>query len=300
MDLNQAYYFVHVVEKKGFTAASKALGIPKSRLSRQVQSLEQALETRLMHRNSRHLTLTEDGASYYRHAKAALECMAAAEAAVRRNSDILTGVATLSCSIGVAQSALSQLLPQFMIENPRVVVRLQVSNDFVDMLQEGVDLAVRGHSRLLPDSDYIQRRLATVPWRLFASPDYAARMGEIVTPTDLDGHPGLALGWRPGGDVWSLQNTAGTAASIPYAARLRCDDMTTLKAAAAAGLGIVALPAYVCREEIERKTLTTLLPDWTAGSPELSLLMPSRLGAPPQVEALAAFLRQKFPAAVES
>ena len=295
MDLNQAYYLVNVVEKQGFSAAARTLGIPKSRISRQVKTLEETLGTRLLNRDSRQMSLTEAGEAYYRHAKMALDCMVAAEAAVRKDRDALEGTVTLSCSVGVAQFALSRILPHFLAENPRVVLRLQASNDYADMIGDGIDLAIRGHARLLPDSGLIQRRITETPWHLFGSSGVAQQIGEKASPADLDGQPGLALGWRPGGNSWSLQGPGGSAASVPYAARLRSDDMFTLKQAAAAGLGVVALPAYVCTEDVAAGRLSRLLPDWTAGLPEISLLMHERRGNPPQVDALAAFLRRELP-----
>ncbi|MDD9729153.1 LysR substrate-binding domain-containing protein [Mameliella sp. AT18] len=299
MDLNQAYYLVQVVEKQGFSAAARTLGIPKSRISRQVKSLEETLGTRLLNRDSRQMSLTEAGEAYYRHARMALECMLAAEAAVRKDKDALEGTVTLSSSVGVAQFALSRILPRFLDENPRVVLRLQASNDFADMIGDGIDLAIRGHVRLLPDSGLIQRRIADVPWHLFGSPGLAQQLGRGASPTDLEGQPGLALGWRPGGSSWSLQGPGGSSASVPFAARMRSDDMVSLKEAAAAGLGVVALPAYVCAEEVAAGRLCRLLPDWVAGLPEISLLMHERRGNPPQVDALADFLRRELPAVME-
>lgn len=295
MDLNQAYYLVHVVEKQGFSAAARTLGIPKSRISRQVKTLEEVLGTRLLNRDSRHMSLTEAGEAYYRHAKMALDCMAAAEAAVRQDTDVLEGTVTLSCSVGVAQFALGRILPRFLAENPRVVLRLQASNDYADMIGDGIDLAIRGHAKLLPDSGLIQRRITEVPWHLFAAPDIAKRLDASASPTDLDGEPALALGWRPGGNSWSLVGPGGSTASVPYAVRLRSDDMSTLKQAAANGLGVVALSAYVCAEDISLGRLGRVLPHWTAGSPEISLLMHERRGNPPQVDALATFLIRHLP-----
>lgn len=295
MDLNQAYYLVHVVEKQGFSAAARTLGIPKSRISRHVKNLEDDLGTRLLNRDSRHMALTEAGEAYYRHARMALECMVAAEAAVRRDKDALEGTVTLSCSVGVAQYALSHLLPRFLADNPRVVLRLQASNDYADLIGDGIDLAIRGHVKLLPDSGLIQRRITDVPWCLFGSPGLTHLIGASASPTDLDGQPGLALGWRPGASAWSLQGPDGSTASVPFAVRMRSDDMVTLKQAAAAGLGVVALPAYVCAEDVAAGRLSRLLPEWTAGLPEISLLMHERRGNPPQVDALAAFLRRELP-----
>lgn len=295
MDLNQAYYLVHVVDKRGFSAAARTLGIPKSRISRQVKALEETLGTRLLLRDSRQMSLTEAGDAYYRHAKMALECMAAAETAVRKDKDALEGTVTLSCSVGVSQFALGRVLPRFLAKNPRVIVQIQASNDFSDLISDGIDLAIRGHFKLLPDSGLIHRRLTKVPWYLFASPSIAQQIGPLSAPTDLDGLPGLTLGWRPGGNSWSLQGPDGTIASVPFAARLRSDDMVILKQAAAAGLGVVALPAYTCIEDVAAGRLIRLLPKWNAGLPEVSLLMHGRRGNPPQVDALAEFLRREMP-----
>ncbi|MGG7565820.1 LysR substrate-binding domain-containing protein [Rhodovulum sp. DZ06] len=295
MDLNPAWHLVQVVEKQGFSAAARALGVPKSRLSRQVKALEDSLGVRLLNRNSRRMSLTEAGEAYYRHARKALDCMASAEAAARGDGRALEGAATLSCSVGVAQFALAPILPRFLAEHPRVALRLQASNAFADLVGDGVDLALRGHLKLLPDSGLIQRRIATVPWGLYGAPALAQRLGPGATPADLEGLPGLALGWRPGGDAWSLQGPDGTGASAPYAARMRSDDMVSLKQAAAAGLGVAALPRYVCAEDVAAGRLGRILPDWTAGTPEISLLMHERRGNPPQVDALAGFLVRELP-----
>lgn len=241
------------------------------------------------------MSLTEAGEAYYRHAKMALECMVAAEAAVRKDKDALEGTVTLSCSVGVAQFALSRIVPRFLAEHPRVVLRLQASNDYADLITDGIDLAIRGHARLLPDSGLIQQRITDVPWHLFGSLGLAKHLGASASPTDLEGQPGLALGWRPGSSAWSLEGPGGSTASVPYPVRMRCDDMVSLKQAAAAGLGVVALPAYVCAGDVAAGRLSRLLPEWTAGLAEISLLMHKRRGNPPQVNAFAAFLRRELP-----
>ncbi|QJF51114.1 LysR substrate-binding domain-containing protein [Roseobacter ponti] len=179
--------------------------------------------------------------------------------------------------------------------NLRVVLRLQASNDYADLITDGIDLAIRGHEKLLPDSGLIQRRITEVPWHLFGPPGLAQHLGNSASPTDFDSQPGLALGWRPGSSAWSLEGLGRSTASVPYAIRMRCDDMVSLKEAAAAGLGVVALPAYVCAEDVAAGRLSRLLPDWTAGLPEISLLAHERWGNPPQVDAIAAFLRLELP-----
>lgn len=295
MDLNQAWHFVQVVDKGGFSAAARVLGVPKSRLSRQVKALEERLDMRLLRRDSRRMSLTEAGEAYYRHARMAMDGVAAAEAAARRDGRTLEGAVVLSCSAGVAQFALGRILPRFLTAHPRVVLRLQASNDFADLIGDGVDLAIRAHTRLLPDSGLIQRRITRVPWGLHGAPALAQRLGPLASPTDLDGLPGLALGWRPGADAWSLKGPDGRSASVPFAARMRSDDMVCLKQAAAAGLGVAALPGYVCAGDVAAGRLIRLLPEWTAGTPEISLMTHGRRGNPPQVDALADFLLRELP-----
>jgi len=298
MDLNDYLYFVHVVEKRGFTAASRSLGVPKSRLSRHVTQLEERLDVRLIQRTSRQFVVTEVGESFYRRARAAIDEVEAAEAEVRRKTRGLTGQVRLSCSVGVAQFALHDIVTRFLVEHPGVDVINNVTNRTVDLVESGLDIAIRGHAGPLPDSGLVQRRLAETPWFLFAGPRYLERAQTPKTPEELEGHSGLKAGWKPESGTWSLRGPSDVRATIPFDPRLCCDDMLTLKQAAVAGLGIVALPGYVCRPDVESGRLVRLLPEWTALDANLSLLMPSRRGVLPAVKALADFLVDEVPAAV--
>ena len=298
MDLNDYFYFVHVVEKRGFAPAGRALGVPKSRLSRHIRQLEEHLGARLIQRTSRRFTITDAGNAFYRHARAALNEVAAAEAAVRRQANTLSGTVRLSCSVGVAQFAISPALSRFMAANPKVKIVQQVTNQTVDLVEAGIDMAIRGHADPLPPSSLIQSRLAPVVWHLFAGPSYLDSAGTPARPEDLETHTGLKLGWRPETGNWSLRGPGDTHVSIPFTPLLCSDDMVTLKQCAADGQGIVALPAYVCREDVARGKLVRVLPDWTAGDAQLSLLTPSRRGHPPAVKALSAFLRDHVPGIV--
>ncbi|MFC6633723.1 LysR substrate-binding domain-containing protein [Microbulbifer taiwanensis] len=298
IDLNDYFYFVHVVEKRGFSAAAKALDMPKSRLSRHIRQLEERLQTRLIQRTSRQFTVTDIGDEFYRYARNVVDEMEAAEAAVDRQRNQISGQVRISCSVGMAHFALRQLLSRFLLENPNVTVQQQVTNASVDLIGEGVDLALRGHMAPLPDSSLIQKPLARVQWHLFAGPAYIEGCGAPAQPEDLCRHRGLKVGWRPAAGLWSLQNSAGLTATVPFSPQLCSDDMNTLKQAASDGLGIVALPSYCCREEIKSGQLIRVLPDWIANSADISLLMPSRKGLAPAVRALADFLGREFPAAV--
>ncbi len=294
MDLNDYYYFVHVVEKGGFTRAADALGIPKSRLSRHIAQLEQHLDAILIQRTTRQSRLTELGEVFYQHARAAVDQAELAEAALKRKKNTLSGKVSLSCSVGVAQFLLKALLARFLADNPQVTVLQQVTNQTVDLVAAGIDMAIRGHTDPLPDSTLIQRPLAVVEWNLFASPDYLPGERTMTTPSDLVNQPALVLGWQAAGDRWRLEHRSGEQRTVQIAPRLMSDDMATLKQAAAEGLGIVALPAYTCRNELASGRLARVLPEWHVGRANLNLVMPRRRGLAAPVVALQAFLQAEL------
>jgi len=295
MDMNGYFFFVHVVEKKGFASAGRALNIPKSRLSRHISQLEERRGVRLIQRTSRQFKVTDIGEVIYQHARKAVDEIEAVSATLEQNSNVLTGKVRVSCSVGMAQFTLSQLLIRFLSTHPKVEVVQQVTNQTVDLIESGVDIAVRAHAEPLPDSTLIQRRLASVTWGLLASPSYLDHAGIPMSPDELDGHIGLKLGWQPETGHWLLRDANGSTFSKPYQPRLCSEDMVTLKQAASAGLGIVGLPLYTCREELRTKRLVRVLPEWTAGNAEISLLMPSRHGVAPAVSLFASFLREELP-----
>jgi DNA-binding transcriptional LysR family regulator len=294
IDLNDYFYFVHVVEKGGFTRAAEALGIPKSRLSRHIMQLEERLEAILIQRTTRQFRITELGEVFYQHARAAIDQVELAEASLKRKKNTLSGNVTLSCSVGVAQFALKELVARFLKDNPQVTVLQQVTNQNIDLVASGIDMSIRGHMDSLPDSTLIQRLLAVVEWNLFASPDYPHNEKPIAVPLDLVNHQTLALGWQAPGDRWRLEHKSGTKADIQIAPRLKSEDMATLKEAAIEGLGIVSLPAYTCRNELASGQLVKVLPEWHAGQANLSLVIPRRRGFAAPVEALRKFLQAEL------
>ena len=299
MDLNDYLYFVHVVDQGGFTAAGRFLDVPKSRLSRHVQQLEDRLGARLIQRTSRQFVVTAVGQVFYRHAREALDAVEAAEAEVKRKTNTLSGQVRLSCSVGMAQFALAELVADFLVDHPKIDVIQHVTNERVDLVEAGIDIALRGHASLLPDSSLIQRRVARTPWYLFAGPAYFERADVPRNPEELEGHSGLKVAWKPELGQWSLRGPDDRRVSISFQPRLCSDDMSTLKRAAAAGLGIVALPGYVCRRDVEAGDLVRVLPDWIAADAQLSTLMPTRRGLLPAVKAFADYLHSELPRFVE-
>ncbi len=290
IDLNDYYYFVHVVEKRGFTPAANALNMPKSRLSRHVSKLEERLDIKLIQRTSRQFKVTDTGQVFYQHARALLDEMEAAEAAIESRKASLNGRIAMSCSLGVAHFAIKDLVVKFLKENPKVELVQQVTNQNIDLVAAGIDIAIRGHVEALPDSSIIQRSLSTFSWHLFASPGYLTKTGTPKTPYDLFKRQSLKVGWQPAVGHWTLQNKQGVKTTIPYQPQLCSDDMSTLKDAAIAGLGIVSLPNYTCRAEIDNGSLVKVLPDWISGKAQLSLLTPSRITQSPVTRSFGDYL----------
>lgn len=297
-DLNDLLYFVRVVDGGGFARASRVLHVPKSSLSRRIRALEARLGTRLIHRTSRSFHVTPAGREVYRHALGMLVEAEAAQDAVKRWLAEPAGAIRFTCSIGIARY-MSGLVSRFLLAHPKIDVVQHVTNRFVDLLEEGLDVGVRAHTGPLPDSALVQRSLGRTPWHLFAAPEHLDRHGSPLEPSGLGGRPGLVLGSRNDEPVWRLSSADGAVTRVPFLRRLASDDLETLKHAAVAGLGILAAPGYACRAETEAGLLRRVLPAWAAGHASITLLMPSRRGLLPSVRAFADFLATEFPRIVE-
>jgi len=220
------------------------------------------------------------------------------ERTLKREKNTLSGNVTLSCSVGVAQFAIKEIVAGFLADNPLVTVSQQVTNQSVDLVASGIDLSIRGHTGLLPDSTLVQRKLATVEWYLFCAVGYQQANGAIDRPEHLADQPTLALGWQSSRGTWSLESYLGERVEIGITPRLKSEDMVTLKEAAMRGLGVVALPAYTCRREVYEGRLERVLSDWHAGVAQLSFVQPSRRGVSPAVEALRDYLQANVPSFV--
>lgn len=292
LNLNDLVLFVAAVENGGFAAASRRLGLPKSTISKRVAELEDALSTRLIHRTSRSFTLTELGRDFYDHARAALIEAEAAEAIVRRRQAEPSGTVRISASVPVAQLDLAAHLPRLARAYPKVRVELDVTDRFVDVLQEGVDIAVRSHFAPLPDSGLVQRQLLVEPIILVAAPGYIDLHGMPQSPAELQDHLGLLT--APSAGVWQLFDAHGQRAEMSPQQAMVANESVVLIAAAIAALGVVCLPERMCRDAIAASHLVRVLPAWNAGTVTTSLVMPHRRGQLPAVRATVEFLVECF------
>lgn len=292
LNLNDLVFFVAAVEQGGFAAASRRLGLPKSTISKRVAMLEDELAVRLIHRTSRSFTLTELGRDFYEHAHAALIEAEAAEAIVRRHQAEPSGTVRITASIPVAQLYLAEALPQLARRYPKVRLQLDVTDRFVDVQQEGFDIAIRSHFAPLPDSGLVQRQLLVEPIILVASPAYLEQHDAPLSPADLQHHDGLLTGASAA--TWTLLHPSGEREQAKPRPIMVANESTVLAHAAIAGLGITCLPERTCLEALSSASLVRVLPQWNAGTVTTTLVMPHRRGQLPGVRATVEFLVERF------
>jgi DNA-binding transcriptional LysR family regulator len=297
LDLNDFFYFVQVVDRRGFTAAGRVLRIPKSTLSHRIQRLETELGVRLLNRTSRQFAMTDAGEEFYRHAVVMLRDAELAESAIRHRLTEPTGTVRCTAATATMQFAMSDIVADFLLRYPKVSVLAHATDRNVDIVGENYDVAIRAHSDPLPDSTLVQRALTPAPWLLFAGSAYLDANGTPKTPEDLRNHPSLFMMRTGVAPVWRLRHSSEPKdeVAIPLTPRLMCDDMIALKQAAIAGLGVVALPGYVCREEVRSGTLRQVAPAWLAGDSTITALIPYRRGLLPSVRAFIDHLSAELP-----
>jgi DNA-binding transcriptional LysR family regulator len=240
--------------------------------------------------------MTDAGEEFYRHALLMLHEAEEAESAIRHRLSEPTG--TVRCTAGVAtmQFAMRGIVGDFLVSYPKVNVVAHPTDEYVDIVGENYDVAIRAHSDPLSDSSLVQRALSPAPWFLFAGAAYVDAKGPLDRPDDLGKHPSLFMmraGVKP---VWRLRRLNGRKeVVVPLTPRLLIDDMLSLKEAAIAGLGVVALPGYVCRDDVHSGALRKVLPGWIAGDSTLTALIPYRQGLLPSVRAFIEHLAAEFP-----
>lgn len=298
-DLNDLFYFAQVVDHQGFAPASRALGIPKSKLSRRIGVLEERLGTRLIQRSTRHFSVTEIGQSYYGHCKAMLVEADAAQQAVDLTHSEPQGIVRLTCPVALLHARIGAMVAEFMAAYPRVIVHLEATNRSVDVIAERIDVAIRVRVPPLRDSDLVMRTLARRAWCLVASPALLAGRGVPAVPADVAALPTLDLGPPQPAHSWQLQGPDGASTEIRHNPRLVTDDMLALRLAALAGVGAVALPNMVVEEALMQGRLVMLVPQWRPKGGVIHAVYPSRRGLLPAVRALIDFLALRFEQIVE-
>lgn len=288
-DFNDLVFFAKVVEHQGFSAASRQLGVPKSRLSRRVSLLEERLGVRLLQRSSRRLSLTSVGQLFYERCQAMIALGESAHEVIQQAVSQPQGPLRVSSPITLAQFWLTPLLPAFMRAYPRVRLVLTVSNRRVDPLEEHMDVVLRVRRPPFDDSSLVVRQLGTTHDVPVASPSLFAARGDPEGVQALADWPTLSLPAEGERHVWLLRRGTETA-ELAHEPRLVTDDMFALKHAAVEGMGVALLPEIMCRDELNDGSLKRVLPEWGCTESEIQAVFPTRRGMLPAVRALVDFL----------
>lgn len=296
IDLNDLLLFAKVVEHGGFSQAGRALGVQKAKLSRRIAQLEERLGVRLIQRTTRSFSVTEAGRDYYRHCQAMMVEAEAAEESVVLSKSEPRGTIRVTCPVTLLHSQVAGMIADYMVLHPQVRILLEASHRRVDLVAEGIDIALRVRAPPLEDSDLVVRVLAERGWTMVGSPGLIERVGLPVAPGDLSRLPTVDLESRHPVHTWALFTEQGAAIEVCHQPRLATDDMILLKKAAVAGIGFLMLPSMVLTDEVREGLLVPVLPQWRRRTNLIHAVYPSRRGLLPSVRTLIEFLVQRFEA----
>ncbi|MDB5964181.1 MAG: transcriptional regulator, LysR family [Polaromonas sp.] len=289
-DLNDMLYFAEVAERGGFAAASRALGVPKSRLSRRVAELEARLGVRLLQRTTRKLSLTEVGEVYLGHCSAMRdEALSASEAVLQMQVEP-RGTLRITCPVTLAQSTMGYLVPRYLAQHPHVRLDMRVTNRVIDLVEEGIDIALRVRGSLDDSGSLVVKQLGPSSGVLLASPDLLRRQGSPAVPDDLQRMDTLAMSATDGRSSWQLVGPDGEDCVVHHKPRYIADDLQTLKLALLAGTGVGFLPDTLSQAELQARLLVPVLPGWNLKSGMVHAVFPSRRGQVPAVRSFLDFM----------
>jgi DNA-binding transcriptional LysR family regulator len=287
-DLNDLQFFAAVVAHRSFSRAARTLGVPKSRVSRRIAVLEERLGVRLLERSTRSLHVTEVGQQIYERARAAIEEADAVDDVALRMRSEPRGLVRVSCPHGLKEF-LSEPLPAFLAAHPSIRVHVTMTNRRIDLVDEGVDVAIRIREQLDTDADVQFKKIGMSKRILVAAPQLLAEGGGPAEPDDLARFPLLHQQHKPGPSSWTLTNRAGRHQTLEFQPRLATGDFGILVAAACAGAGIALLPSANCTSELASGRLVRVLAPWGAPDGILHLVFASRRGMLPGVRAVIEF-----------
>ncbi|MEZ0494781.1 LysR substrate-binding domain-containing protein [Sphingomonas sp. IW22] len=283
--------FACVVEHRSFSAAAQTLGVSKATVSKAISRLEARLGTALFHRTSRRLTLTDSGRALAEQAQRILAEGQAAEEQALESARAPTGLVRLAAPMTFGVRHVAPALADFMLAHPGIEVDLHLSDARVDIVAEGIDIALRIAD--LPDSSLRARRLSAVSSHVVASPGYLERHGTPTHPAQLADH--ACFGYTNiANPTWTFQGPGGEQAAVRVVGPLSTNNGEAMVPALKAGVGIARLPDFIVDPEIKKGELVKILNDWRAPPVALHLLTPPSARRPARVELLISWLSERF------
>ena len=289
-DLDDFYCFALVVEHGGFSAAERATDIPKSKLSRRVYNLEEHLGVRLIQRSSRHFAVTDIGMNIYRHAQVMINAAQAAHDLVDHLSIQPRGVIKVSLPVSIAQNEIAKILPQFLKTYPEIKIQLIVSNRRVDIINEGIDIALRVRSNLDDDPSLVIRKFENIEQHLFASQAYLNEFGELRQPEDLSQHHILSMVDEHLDQHIVVHDEHNHQKKIKVNPLVMGSDLMMLAQLTRQNCGIALLPDTIVEDYVQSGELVRVLPNWKAPHGIFHAVYPSRRGLLPAVRVFIDYL----------
>jgi DNA-binding transcriptional LysR family regulator len=284
--------FVRVVETGSFSKAAVSLGITQPTATKHIAFLEKRLGSLLLHRSTRGVTPTEIGEIYYEKCKIISRELEEADNLAALLQGEMQGKLTISSSVAFGRRILTPLVLQFMGQNPKLKVHLNLEDQYVNLVESGVDLAIR--MGRLADSSLGSRYLGLNPWVLVASPDYLRQHGTPSHPEDLVAHQALIYSSVQDNHRWHFSGGDGETISIPVKGPLYSNNLSVLLAATIGNMGLATIPWYVAYHSINKGTLQPILTDWSLPSQEIHAVFSSPRLVPGKVSQCIDWLQCHF------
>ena len=283
--------FVRIVETGSFSKASVDLGVTQPTATKHVAAVEARLGARLLNRNTRGVSTTEIGALYYEKCKTIQRELEEADNLASLLQSRVGGQLRVSTSVAFGRRVLTPIVLDFMRHHPEISVALSFDDRYVDLVEQGVDVAIR--MGRLADSSLGARYLAQNPWVLVASPAYLKARAAPTTPAEVAIHPCLIYSTVQGDERWHF-SSEGREHSVPVRGPLRSNNLSALLEAVRDGMGLAVLPRYVADASVRSGAVVPLLGEFALPVQEVHAVFPSPKLVPSKVTGFIAFLQQRF------
>ncbi|WP_299495247.1 LysR family transcriptional regulator [uncultured Shewanella sp.] len=281
--------YVQVIDSGHLAAAGRVLGLSATLVSRRLARLESALGVRLLARTTRRIHVTDEGKVFYARCQRILSELDDAERELQPISNVVSGTVKAVLPTSMLSYGIMDALNDFMMQHPQLTVQVQLSDEPVDLLAGGWDVAT--HIGVPHDSSHIGRRLGSLSPKIAATPDYLAQHGIPETPFELSQHECIRV-VRSGEvhEYWPIMNESGEVQKVPINGRLICHDFITLYSALCAGVGIGLIPVAALRKAQEKGELTEILPHCRVEGVTLYAIIPSGRNKLPKVQVFVDWL----------
>jgi DNA-binding transcriptional LysR family regulator len=290
IDMNRITTFVRVVEQKSFTSAARELGMPVSSVSRSIAALEDEVGVRLLHRTTRKLSLTDPGEHFFQRMQAVVNEAEDATRALAGFASEPKGLVRITAPPELGNQELPRVIASIVSKHPGLSIELKLTNQLVDIVAEGFDLAIRGGD--LRDSSLIARKIADTQLAIFGAPSYLDRLGRPRSIADLKRYDCLRYGGRKT-MPWRFIGPRGEE-QVAVTGSIVSDDMVFLRDTAAEGIGLTILPTHVAASQVKAKRLERVLPRYRFVGGPLHLLWPSHKLVPARVVAVRELLLKEL------